>query len=310
MDRVREKREERENPGRNRQGRGPGGRVELHVREFLLVSVLAAFVCLAGCKAAEDKDEGYKILIDDFAEVMLAQDQDSKIYDQALEAVARYLETLSREDLDGAREAVDGAIGQMNEELKGITPYETRDEIEDILKKYEMDPEEYKVNADMRSVRLSDYVSKLDNLKKKLELAEPEGNQAAADSAGPGGGEAEEGEGAAAAGVAGNSGVQAELREILNFWVSYYTRYQGYMRTYSYYSINYWFCQWDQEKTAYVAEQLLDRLESFKTEDAVWEQDREAVERKMDLCLDGVEELGRELETYIGAMQAEVYEER
>ena len=42
----------------------------------------------------------------------------------------------------------------------------------------------------------------------------------------------------------------------------------------------------------------------------MWEQDREAVERKMDLCLDGVEELGRELETYIGAMQAEVYEER
>lgn len=280
--------------GRSRPGMACSRRIRGCVGELLLVSLLTVAVCLGGCGAADGSDSSYQILADDFAAVMLAQDQDSKAYDQALEVVSRYLETMSQEDLDSARKALDGTVGQMNEELKGIISYEVNSEISDILKKYGMDPEEYIVNADMRSVRLSDYVSKLSSLKEKLDLA------ASAESRG----------GAEGAGGTGNSAVQEELREMLGFWVSYYTRYQGYMRTYSYYSVNYWFCQWDQEKTAYVEGQLLDRLESFKTEEAVWEQDREAVERKMDLCLDGIEELGRELETYIGAMQAEVYEKR
>lgn len=246
----------------------------------------AVMVCLSGCKTS--KDSGYKLLVDDFAEIMLAQDRDSGAYDQALTAVSGYLKTQSREDLETAREAVEEAIGQMTEDLKGITSREISREMTEILKSCDMDPEEYKVNADMRAVRLSDYVSKLTNLKGRLDLA------AAA---------------AGSDGRAGESGVQAELTRILNFWVSYYTRYQNYMRTYSYYTINYWFCSWDQEKTAYVEERLLNRLESFKTEESFWEQSRESVVRKMDLCMDGIEELGHELESYMGAAQAELHEQ-
>ena len=197
---------------------------------------------------------------------------------------------LRQEDLTKARETVDYAIGQMTESQKHITSHEISDELRDILKSCNMDPEEYKVNGDMRAVRLSDYVSKLNNLKGRLDLA------------------AEAGGGGLGGNSGGEDGLLAEITEILSFWASYYTRYQNYMRTYSYYTINYWFCQWDQEKTAYVEEQLLDHLTSFKTEDSVWERGREAVERKMDLCLDGIEELGHEPEAYIGAMGAEVYE--
>lgn len=50
-------------------------------------------------------------------------------------------------------------------------------------------------------------------------------------------------------------------------------------------------------------------LQEIEKRDSVWEHSREAVERKMDLCMDGIEELGHELEAYIGAMGAEVYEQ-
>lgn len=274
----------------------------VYVRTLLTASLLAAAVLLASCKAAEDNS--YKLLTDDLAAIMLAQDQDSQAYDQALEAVSRYLETMGPEDLERAREAVDDGIRQMTEALDDSKPYELSGELSDILKKYEMDPEGYKVNADMRSVRLSDYMSKLDNLKSKLDLVtlpESQGTSKAATAPADSRGTSR------AAAAPADSPVQTELREMLRFWVSYYTRYQLYMRTYAYYSINYWFCQWDQEKTAYVEEQILSRLGSFNTADAVWEQDRAAVERKMRSCMDGLDELEDELEAYIGAMQAEVY---
>ena len=87
------------------------------------------------------RDNGYRTLTDDFAQIML--DQDSRAYDQALKAVLGYLETLSQEDLTKARETVDYAIGQMTESQKHITSHEISDELRDILKSCNMDPEAY-----------------------------------------------------------------------------------------------------------------------------------------------------------------------
>ncbi len=63
----------------------------------------------------------------------------SMSYEEARQLMAM----LSQEDLTKARETVDYAIGQMTESQKHITSHEISDELRDILKSCNMDPEAY-----------------------------------------------------------------------------------------------------------------------------------------------------------------------
>lgn len=231
----------------------------------------------ADAEPVPGSDSGtYRIIVDDLAVIMLDRDRDSAAFDQALEAVADYLENPEQPDFDAAMAVLDGTTEQLTAELEGIVPYELEDSLTELLEQYDVDPEEYQVNADMRAVLLSDYISGLEDLKNELDLADLIGSDWGMES--------------------------------LEFWADYYTRYQENLRNYGYYTVNYWFAQRSEEETGYVKEQLLDKLVSLKTETSIWENDRDAVERKLNLCLDGIEALGHEMEAHIGEVQEEVYE--
>lgn len=267
---------EKKEPGKRKAGKKNGRRPMESFRAVLLWGIVLAAVLLAGCSRKTEEDQGYQVVVDDLADIMLAQDADSASYDRALQAVRDYLEAPDQAGFEAAMTVIDDTIGQMKADLDGIVSYQVEDELAEALKRYQIDPEEYVVNANMRAVRLADAISGLEALKNELDLADLLGSDLAM----------------------GN----------LEFWTSYYTRYQEYLKNYSYYTINYWFAQWDGNAAAYAKEQLTDRLVSFRTEASVWEDSKDAVERKMDLCLDGIETLGHELETYIGTVQEEIYE--
>ena len=75
-----------------------------------------------------------------------------------------------------------------------------------------------------------------------------------------------------------------------------------------YYSINYWFAGWEGDQKAYVEEKVIKNLKSYGAENPVWEDSREAVEQKMNLYLDQMEELQYRLEEHIGRSQEELYQ--
>ena len=52
---------------------------------------------------------------------------------------------------------------------------------------------------------------------------------------------------------------------------------------------------------------MTDRLRSFVTEESVWEDSREGVERKLDLYLRRMEECQQEFQEYLGEAQEDLY---
>lgn len=239
----------------------------------LAVLMLLAVVLLAGCgRKAAEKDDTYQVVVDDLAEIMLAQDRDSAAYDQALDAVRHYLDRPEQQAFDDAMTVLRDTKAYLAQELEEAVVYQADDEMADLLKRQEIDPEEYTVNANMRAMRLSDYISGLEDLQNELDMADLLDND-----------------------------------EALKFWTDYYVRTQNSLRNYAYYTINYWFAGYEEEKLFYVQEKLLDRLESLRTESSIWEDSQDAAERKLNLCLDELETLGQEMEAYIGTVQEEVY---
>ena len=243
---------------------------------WALLAALAVglmLACLAGCG---EKDGGYRILVDDFAEITLAQDGDSAAYDRALGAVRAYLENPGEETLQYALSEVTEVREQMEADGANLKPYELREELVPVLESYGLDREEYVINADMRASYLSGYVESLKNLEFYLELAEITGPE--------------------------------NPSSTLEFLYGFRSEYQSYTRDFCYYGINYWFADWEGEELAYVQEQVLDHLKSFGTDGAVWENSREGAERKLDLCLGQMEECQRGFEEYLGEIQRELYE--
>ena len=86
--------------------------------------------------------------------------------------------------------------------------------------------------------------------------------------------------------------------------LQYYLELKGFY----YYSINYWFAGWEGNQKAYVEEKVIKNLKSYGAENPVWEDSREAVEQKMNLYLDQMEELQYRLEEHIGRSQEELYQ--
>ena len=53
---------------------------------------------------------------------------------------------------------------------------------------------------------------------------------------------------------------------------------------------------------------MIRNLKSFAAENPIWEDSRDAVEQKMNLYLDQLEELQYRLEEHIGASREELYQ--
>ncbi|HIZ80188.1 MAG TPA: hypothetical protein IAA17_10420 [Candidatus Lachnoclostridium stercorigallinarum] len=234
---------------------------------------LAAAVSASGCSGG--RDVGYRKLVDDFAAVTLAQDQDSAAYDQALAAVGAYLEDSGEETLSAARRAVTETRIQMEEDGAALTPYELDEDLAAVLEDYGLDPEEYVINADMRAGYLSGYAESLKNLEFYLEHE--------------------------------SADQESVTRPALEFLYDFRRDYQECTRGFCFYGINYWFAGWEGEALDYVRSQVTDRLRSFVTEESVWEDSREGVERKLDLYLRRMEECQQEFQEYLGEAQEDLY---
>lgn len=286
----------------NRIGKKRKERLRFH--RLAAAAVLAAAVTIAGCsgqtaqKAAEsgsgkegketveaakspetagteaEADSGYKKIVDDFWSVITVQDQDSASYDRALEAVGAYLEDSGPESLKTAQDAVKDTIAQMEADAQTIVPCELDEDFSQLLREYGIDPEEYKINADMRSGYLAGFLNSLDYLDYYLD----------------------------------QEAVTDITREDLEFTYDYDLREQKLLRAYCFSSVNYWFAEWEPEAVDYVKEQVADRLVSFKTEDSVWEDSRSAVERRGNLYLDEIEKMLDEWTEFIGERQELLYQ--
>jgi len=57
-----------------------------------------------------------------------------------------------------------------------------------------------------------------------------------------------------------------------------------------------------------VEEKVIKNLKSYEAENPVWEDSRDAVEQKMNLYLDQMEELQYRLEEHIGRSQEDLYQ--
>ncbi|MBS5606491.1 MAG: hypothetical protein KHX84_19280 [Enterocloster asparagiformis] len=240
-----------------------------------LLAILAGAL-LAGCGNKADARENYRRIVDDYAVFTLEQDGDSAAYDKALEAVGIYLENDDGDSLEKARSAVSDTIGRMEEDAGQTVSYELSEELAAILAGYGVDQEEYAINANMRSAYLSDYIENLKTLQYYLELESQEERDL--------------------------------LRDDLEFLYGFQRDSQTCEKGFYYYSINYWFAGWEGDQKAYVEEKVIKNLKSYGAENPVWEDSREAVEQKMNLYLDQMEELQYRLEEHIGRSQEELYQ--
>ena len=238
--------------------------------------IILASALLAGCGKEADDRENYRKIVDDYAVFTLEQDGDSAAYDKALEAVGIYLENDGGDSLENARSAVSDTIGRMEENAGQPVSYELSEELAAILAEYGVDQEEYTINANMRAAYLSDYIESLKTLRYYLE---PESKEE-----------------------------RDLLRDDLEFLYGVQRDSQTCEKGFYYYSINYWFAGWDGDQKAYVEEKVIKNLKSYRAENPVWEDSRDAVEQKMNLYLDQMEELQYRLEEHIGRSQEELYQ--
>ena len=238
--------------------------------------IILASALLAGCGKEADDRENYRKIVDDYAVFTLEQDGDSAAYDKALEAVGIYLENDGGDSLENARSAVSDTIGRMEEDAGQPVSYELSEELAAILAEYGVDQEEYTINANMRAAYLSEYIESLKTLRYYLE---PESKEE-----------------------------RDLLRDDLEFLYGVQRDSQTCEKGFYYYSINYWFAGWDGDQKAYVEEKVIKNLKSYRAENPVWEDSRDAVEQKMNLYLDQMEELQYRLEEHIGRSQEELYQ--
>lgn len=249
------------------------GRKKKTITVFFLIF---GFLLPAGC--SDDKNENqkeYRAVVDDYAEILLKMDQDSSKYDHALESVGKYLEHPEPGALKDARKVLNDAVRQLEEEKNTASGYKMDDEFQKQLSKFGIDAEEYLDYADSRNYGLEEYIGYIQFLDQFLVYEE--GNNMSC--------------------------------EELEFQYKNMLESQRVMRECSYAEINYWFAGQNKEIVDYVKENVLERLESYHTETPVWDDDREAVERRINVLLDEYEELVEEQARHIGEVSEELYNE-
>lgn len=246
-------------------------------KRVLIFILITALLLLTGCKSGKTSDD-YMTIVDDLALIALQQDQDSAAYDKVLDAIGDYIENSGPEKLVQTLALTGASIKQMEADSGESVPYEMNEDFSELLVKYGIDPEEYRINANIRSAYLAGYLESLKLLEFYLENEQ-----------------------------------FGELQITRDGLTSTYLRAeeeQRCERAFNYYGINYWFAEWDKKGTAYAQEKIVDHLESFVTEECVWETSRPAVERKLDLYLDQIAAIADEITEFHGESQERLYEEQ
>lgn len=252
--------------------------------------MLLVMVVLAGCGSGrtgsrqdmpaagkmQKSAKGYQIIVDDYAQIILRQDQDSARYEQALEQVGIYLEQPGREPLQAARDEVQSAVQELEQAAADISPYQPEEGFAELLAESGISYVEYAANADSRSESLYDYAQTLKNLDEYLRYEEQ------------------------------NDFTRGELQFLYEMSCEEHRITKGYC----YYGINYWFAEWGEENLPYIEQQILGRLTSFCADEAVWEHSRAAVEQHMERYLNELEGLNAQWAEHLGNYQEEVYQQQ
>lgn len=237
-----------------------------------ILSVLSVVVLIAvgivGCAPADSgKDwEEREAIIDDYAAILLLQDQDSARFDEALAAVNAYLENTTAGQKEETKALLDKIMQQLQDDSSGYEPYEPSEELKQMLENQGISLEEYQINADSRYIYLQGFIQDLVYLQEYLDYADEGGSS------------------------------MEDLERVCYLM----TEEQKYIRGYSYTGVNYWFAGWGEKEVEYIRHQVLDKFTSFFAEDAQWLDSRDAVEARMNTYLDSVEELGDQWAAYIG----------
>lgn len=217
----------------------------------------------------------YMEIVDDMAPIILTMDQESLAYDQILEKIGTYVEDPQAVGAEETRELVQAAIADFESASQEAEPYAMEEDFAKLLIAWGIDPEEYQMNADARESNLGRYITRLQTMDGFLELeAWYENTEADSDFA---------------------------------YMYEYNLKEQECLRGYEYYSANYWFADWEEEAAAYAQEQIAGKLQSFVTEASVWESSRQAVEQKMLVYLEELEDQTEEMAAHIGQAQEELY---
>lgn len=235
-------------------------------------------VGITGCTSSKNQEElaQRKAIVDNYAEIILLQDQDSANYDKALSAVEAYLANSSTEQKNVAQDTIQDMVAQMETDSAACESYEISEELGQMLEAHQISRIEYQMNADSRYTYLQDYIQDLTYLEEYLSYAD-EGDA---------------------------------FMEDLQVTYRFMEEEQRLMRQYNCIGINYWFAGWGEEETAYIRQEVFDQLTSFLAEDMQWEDSRDAVEESMNACLDQVEELYNEWTAYIGESWEELNQMR
>ncbi len=236
-------------------------------RLAVLAGIIIA-VAITGCASSKNQEElaQRRAIVDDYAAIILLQDQDSANFDKALLAVHAYLADASAEQKTAAQDTIEDMIAQLKTDSAACESYEISKELGQMLEAHQISRVEYQMNADSRYTYLQDYIQDLTYLEEYLSYAD-EGDA---------------------------------FMEDLQVTYRFMEEEQRLMRHYNFIGINYWFAGWGEEETAYIRQAVLDKLTSFSAQDVQWQDSRDAVEESMNACLDQVEELYNEWTAYIG----------
>ena len=214
--------------------------------------------------------------VDDYAVLILKEDEDSKAYDDALSAVGTYLEQRDENVLNDAKTKVRETKESMEEASERIASYEMEDPFEELLTEYQIAPEEYLMFADERKEELYDYIHTLRTFEEYFENGKTDPDSL------------------------------EELRKEHEMAI----RMQDIMRSYQYCGINYWFAGWEDEAVDYVRKEVHEKLVSFSAEGEPWQDTRQAVEQRMTFYLNQLEDLTNEWAEYLGERQEELYQKQ
>lgn len=235
-------------------------------------AVIALSACGSGNRKKEAEDR--KTIVDDYAQIMMLQDQDSQAYDQVLEEIGAYLEQPDSDKQEKLLELMENTIQDMEKLTDSYVPYQADQEFAKLLDENGISSAEYEMNANGRYQMLAMYIQDLTFLEFYVESADYDE-------------------------IAMN-----ELDEAYKEYVENQKDMQGY----NYTGVNYWFAGWEAEDVEYVKEQVLKRFLSFSVENPVWETERDAVEVRMNTYLNRIEERLDQSAERLGEKQERLYE--
>lgn len=208
--------------------------------------ITAVMLFVTGCGSGKVAEE-YRMVVDDYAEIILPQDQDSYEFDQVLEAVGTYLEDSSPENLKKAENLLLDTTERFQDSLEQSEKRELDEDLKSSLKTCGIATEDYKLSQEIRGIMLSSYCDSMEGLLFYLD---------AEDSDFP---------------------FREELEDIYESDIIMQRANRGS----EFCSMNYLFAEWDEKSTAYFQEKIVNQMKSFTADGAVWETDREQIEDKV-----------------------------